>query len=499
MNTQVLDIGKRRELLVAPCLIERLDGGARRQLHRPQPREVALVCDEPWETGGPGYVTVFQDGGKMRMYYRANPGNEKDDGSPSQVTCYAESDDGIRWRKPELGLFEVQGTKRNNIVWQGTESHNLSPFRDDNPDSPADARYKAVGCAAGGGLQPFASPDGIHWRKLGEDPLPLQGAFDSHNVVFWDASIGRYRAYWRVWRGEGDAKIPKGRDIQTAVSPDFLSWSEPTWLDYDPNRSGSPERDQTDDPSGDHHQLYTANVCRYPRAPHLLLAFPARYCDRGWTASTDVLPDRDQRRALADLNIKGGRPTRSGTVVWDTLLMAGRDGTRFHVWPEAFIRPGIQRTGSWFYAQAGCAWGMLETPSVFHDAPPELSFYVNDHARVEGPHRLRRHALRLDGFASVFAPLTGGTFTTRPLRFEGSRLEINFSSSGGGRLRVELQDPNGRPIPGFALEDCHLQYGDQLDRVVSWGSGADLSTIAGNPARLHVELKDADLFGFRFR
>lgn len=498
--SDAVNIGSRRELFVDRALIERLEG-ARHVLHRPRPREVVLTCDEPWEEGGPGYETVFKDGDTYRMFYRANPGGNGTDQDKTQVTCYAESTDGIHWEKPELGLFECLGSKRNNIVWQGSISHNFSPFRDGIPDCPEDERYKAVGGNApqwgGEGLVALASPDGIHWRRLSEDPLPLEGNFDSQNVVFWDVECGLYRAYWRVGRGE-DPKVPPGRDIRTAVSEDFVHWSEARILDYDPNRSGSPESDRGDDPSGDHHQLYTNNVQPYHRAPHILLGFPARYSDRGWTASTDCLPDREERRAMANEGIGGGRPTRLGTALWDTLMMVSRDGEEFYVWPEAFVRPGIQRPGSWFYGQAGCAWGMVETPSVFEGAPPELSFYVKDNARVEGPHRLRRHALRLDGFASLHAPLTGGRVLTKTLTFDGERLEVNFSTSAGGRMRVEIQDADGRPIPDFALEECRLQYGDQLDRVVSWEGGCDVSKLAGRPVRLLFELKDADLFALRF-
>ena len=32
------------------------------------------------------------------------------------VLCYAESEDGLTWRKPELGLQEWNGSRANNIV-----------------------------------------------------------------------------------------------------------------------------------------------------------------------------------------------------------------------------------------------------------------------------------------------------------------------------------------------------------------------------------------------
>ncbi|HOF89235.1 MAG TPA: hypothetical protein PLZ36_14200, partial [Armatimonadota bacterium] len=230
----------------------------------------------------------------------------------------------------------------------------------------------------------------------------------------------------------------------------------------------------------------------------LLLGFPQRYVDRGWTASTDALPEVERRRELAAMGIGGGRPTRKGTAVTDVLFMASRDGHSFYVWPEAFIRPGIQRPGNWYYGDAWYTWGLVETASDYPGAPPELSCYVQERERRDGPGRLRRHTLRLDGFGSVSAPLTGGGMTTRPLVFTGNRLEINFATSAGGRLRAELQDDRGRPIPGYTLDACHLQYGDQLDRVVSWRGGADVGALSGRPVRLRFELKDADLFALRF-
>jgi len=495
----VLSLGNRRELLVDHCLIERLEG-ARMALHHPQPQELSITCDAPWEAGGPGYPTVFFDNGRYRLYYRTSAG-ATGDSDACQCTCYAESADGIRWHKPELGLFEFAGSKKNNILWRGVMSHNFTPFCDTNPACPPHQRYKAVGgCKAewgGEGLIAVVSDDGIHWRRLDDKCLALDGNFDSQNLIFWDAAGRIYCAYWRDHR-VADPTVPNGRDVRTATSPDFLHWSGSRWLDYDPNRSGSPERDQTDDPSGDHHQFYTNGILPYARAPHLLLGFPQRYVDRGWTVSTDSLPEREARRRHAGQGIGGGRPTREGTVVTDVLFMASRDGERFFVWPEAFVRPGIQRPGSWYYGGAWYTWGLVETASALGGAPDELSFYIQEGVSRDGSGRLRRHSLRLDGFGSVYAPLPGGTMTTRPLTFAGRRLEINFSTSAGGRLRVEIQGQDGRSFPGFALDDCHLQYGDQLDRIVSWNGGDDVGALAGRPVRLRIELKDADLFGFRF-
>ena len=65
----VRNIGNRRELFVDSHLVERL-AGARRVLHRPQPREVAIVHDAAWEGNVCFYHTVFRDDDRYRMYYR---------------------------------------------------------------------------------------------------------------------------------------------------------------------------------------------------------------------------------------------------------------------------------------------------------------------------------------------------------------------------------------------------------------------------------------------
>jgi len=99
---------------------------------------------------------------------------------------------------------------------------------------------------------------------------------------------------------------------------------------------------------------------------------------------------------------------------------------------------------------------------------------------------------------SVRAPLSGGTLLTKPLAFDADQLEINFSTSAAGSIAVEIQNEDGQPIPGFTLADCNLQSGDQLDRTVSWKSGTDVRGLAGKPIRLRFEMKDADLYLFRF-
>lgn len=486
-------LGSRRELFIDDFLIDRLAGKAEQRLHQPQPQELAIVHDAPWEGSGCGYHSVFQDGGRYRMYYKAwhldlSSGKLRTDAHPLFL-CYAESDDGIHWRKPELGLNEFRGSKANNIVLATghtgavpADPGHAAVFKDDNPEAPPEARYKAIIRSSGPrGLFPFKSPDGLHWSPMSETPVIADGAFDSQNLAFWDAAAGKYRAYWRYFTaGVIDDKNwkPAGhRAIRTASSADFIHWSEQADLAY------------VDSPS---EQMYTNQIKPYARAPHILLGFPTRYVDRGWSDSTRALPELKHREARA------AATERYGTAVTEALLMASRDGVRFKRWNEAFLRPGIERPGTWQYGQQYIAWQIVETKSPLEGAPNELSLYAGESYWTGDSSALRRYTLRTDGFVSIRAPMSGGELITKPFTFAGGRLSLNFSSSAAGGLRVELQTPEGRPIPGFGLDESAEIFGDSLDRKVTWKSAPNLGELAGKPVRMRVELKDADLYSFRF-
>ena len=117
-------IGSRLEPLVDNHLIERLSGAAALKVQRPEPKEVVLTADKPWEGNTSAYYTVIQDDDKFRVYYRGShfdPPTKKE--THREVTCYAESTDGIHFTKPELGQFEFNGSKANNIVWDGPGTH----------------------------------------------------------------------------------------------------------------------------------------------------------------------------------------------------------------------------------------------------------------------------------------------------------------------------------------------------------------------------------------
>lgn len=433
----VVRIGNRLEPFVDDALIERLSGSAKLEVQRPQAREVVITANAPWEGNTSAYYIVFQDGDKFRMYYRGSHVDEKTQkATHREVACYAESQDGIHWTKPELGLFEFNGSKANNIVWDGDGTHCFTPFLDTNPAGKPEARYKAL-TRTKGGLLALQSPDAIHWKLMSDKPVITKGAFDSQNLAFFDPQLGKYRAYHRAFR--------KVRDIMTETSDDFLNWTEPQWLEY---TGAEPEH------------LYTNTVRPYPGAPHILIGFPTRF-----------LPPTSQTE-----------PT----------LMVSRDGLKFHRYTEAVIRPTDpeERDGN---RSNYMAWGLVQLPN-----DKEWSVYAKE-AYYKGPgSRLRRFTYRQDGLVALTAGTDGGEAVTKPLEFAGSKLVLNYQTASGGSVRVELQDAAGKQVTGFTADNCTPLTGDALQGAVSWKGSDKLTSFAEKPVRVKLVLKDAEVFAMRF-
>jgi hypothetical protein len=474
-SSQAVSTGDRRELFVDRLLVDRLDG-AELMLHAPQPREVVVKFDRPWEGPFVGYITVMQDDDRLRLYYRGRP-KAGSDGSDDEVTCYAESRDGVHWEKPHLRLYEVAGTLDNNVVLANATpaSHNFCPFKDANPDCPADARYKALGGISRSGLIAFVSADAIRWRKLQDKPVFTETgwAFDSQNVAFWSAAEKQYVLYYR--------KVPeKVRAIARSTSQDFRNWSKPEMMTYSDTKSTKPS-----------HHLYVNQTHPYVRAPHVYLGVAARFMP-----GRRVVTDAEAK----EIGVAKGYAGDSSDVV----LLSTRGGNRYErEFGEAFVRPGLGAE-NWVSRTNYPALGIVQT------APGELSLYIEKNYGQPTIH-LRRYTLRTDGFASVRAGARGGELVTKPLRFDidataadkangGKReLELNFATSAAGSINVEIQDEAGQPIEGFTLTDADMIVGDRIAHAATWRGKSDVGSLAGRTVRLRFVMQDADVYSLRFR
>lgn len=383
------------------------------------------------------YGTILHDGSLYRLYTRQARGS-RHDGDSTEVTRYCESRDGIRWTRPRLGLHEVDGSRDNNVILhEAPYCHNFTPFLDTRPGVPADERFKAL---------------------AGTVNTPKKGlvAFLSGDGIHWRklrpepvltytreyAFDSQNVSFWSALEGCYVCYFrhfldKQLRSICRTTSPDFLTWSEPVPLK--PNLPGE--------------HLYTSGTHPYFRAPHLYIALPTRF-----------------------------HPARGNST--DILFMTARGpGPYDRTFREAFIRPGPD-PARWGNRANYAALNVVPT------GPGEMSIYTTP---------FRRFTLRTDGFASVRAGADPGTLLTKPLRFAGNSLVLNYATSAGGRVRVELQDAEGQALPGFALADAQPLTGDALEQPVRWGPGAHLAALAGRPVRLRFDLLEADLFALQFR
>ena len=461
-SDEIAHLGTRRELFVDRHLIDSLDG-LRLELSDPVDAGVAFAFDRPWESAFSAYVTVIHDGGSYRAYYRGLP-EPRLAGDAAEVTCVAESDDGIHWRKPSLGLFEVAGTRENNVILAGAApaTHNFAPFVDRRPGVPKEERYKALAGKAPEGLSAFVSGDGIRWRRLRDEPVfTAEGwVFDSQNVSFWSETERRYLLYYR--------SAPDDiRAIARTTSEDFLDWSAPVQMRYGDTGTTRPR-----------HHLYTNQTHPYFRAPHILLATAARYLP-----GRQVLTEREAQ----EIGVHSGYFGDTS----DAVLLTSRGGDLYdQELGGALIAPGIG-------AQNWVSRSNYPALNVVPTGPHEMSLYVNQSYGQPSAH-LRRYRFRTDGLAALRGDTRGGELLTRPLTFSGRRLFLNFLTSAAGSVRIEIQDAAGRPIPGYSLEECLETIGNEIEREVRWQHGADVGALAGRVVRLRFAMREARLYSFRF-
>ncbi len=224
--------------------------------------------------------------------------------------------------------------------------------------------------------------------------------------------------------------------------------------------------------------LYTNQTAPYFRAPHIYVSVAARFMPNRQVIS------KAQAKAL-------GVDPKYFKDCSDAVLMTSRGGYKYdRTFMEAFIPPGIGLE-NWVSRTNYPALNVVQT------GPHEMSVYVNENY-AQPTANLHRYTLRLDGFISVFGPYKGGEMLTKPFTFKGSSLHINFSTSAAGSIRIEIQDGEGKPIPGFTLEDAHSVIGNEISREVYWKGGKDLKELEGKVIRLRFVMKDAHLYSMKF-
>lgn len=487
----VFNLGSKRMVCWDDFLIDKITN-AEIKMHKPVKREKVFACDAQWEGNVCGYMSILKIDDTFRLYYRSgNICYHADGGASYSNGCYciAESKDGIHFKRAKINKHEYDGIIHNNIFLnQGRD--NFAVIYDENPDCPKEEKFKALSMGGGDGFYKedggphgiylFVSEDGIDFKCKGR--LPIPGSFDSYNLIVWDKDTKQYFIYTRGEHlvGGGDIEfdvVNKARaifrEVRVTTTKDFVNFEHHGELNYGEDNIPM--------------QFYTNQVHKYYRASDMFIGFPVRYIDR-WEeeANFEQMP-LPERHAFVTKYFG-----REGTVATDCAIITGRDGKSFKKWDEAYLTPGIECDTNWWYGNCYTVYGMIETPSETAGAPNEISFYMGDNYTIK-PVEIYRYTTRLDGFFSWYAKYRGGSILTKPFTFEGSELEINFSSSALGDIIITVCDENGNEISGYKSIKI---FGDSTGRKVKFEKS--LADLAGKPVRLKIELHDCDLYSFKF-
>jgi hypothetical protein len=504
----VLDVGDRRQLFIDGLFFAE-SNNVRLVVHPPRKTgERNVVADRPWERGGLGpYSSVLKDGDLYKMWYHAMDTELWHTGLTNGAICYATSTDGIAWTKPNLGLIAYRGNRNNNIV-VGHGAAGLRIGQDGmmvfvDPNAPPDERYRMVNrfsktdAGKSEGVNILSSGDGIHWRWTHENVLTYRPEtrghhLDSQNVLFWDEGRQKYVAYVRRNLRGGEAQ-GQGRAIARAESDRLGGF--PVVQEMPVVFAPEPP-----DPWHDNTSVvdyYNSAALRYPWADRAYFMFPQAYYH--------------YTRALREF--ARGLPVNAGPM--ETVFAASRDGVRWERYDRVPWLP-LGLKGEFDCHSTRLLYGLVPD----RDGREMFMYYrgsdwLHGWDRTEENRKIltaagvgatsnvtvfSRVVLRRDGFVSARADWRGGEFTTPPLRFSGRRLLLNINTSATGVARVAVLDADGKPLPGFALEDCDIIHtANDINRLVTWQGRSDLGALAGRPVRLRFVMRNTDVFAFQFQ
>lgn len=459
-----------RLLFLAPSFFVKRD---RAVLHvnPPETAEIVIRPDRSWETGMISFwTTVIDENGRLRLWYICRDRDNRPN------LAYAESSDGISWTKPNLGIVDYHGSKANNLV--GITEINGTVFRD--PQAKPGEEYVYLAHDLHGGLFRYTSPDGLHWQRDSQPLLPFR--VDTQSIAFWDEWRHGYALYVRAW-DVGANWHQRLRKVAGLATP---SLSRPLGIRPD-GRGENPDNPndlprvvdeiptvlRADALDGANTDVYNISAQLYPVAPSYYLGFPSFF-------------HRDQ-------NISDGR--------LEVQFVGSRDGVHWERYDRApYIRPGL--------ADSASANVVFIGPGMVVRGDELWQFgtgYRNRHGAVEkrkeGPPDgvIYRYMQRIDGFVSLDFDLSGGSANTKPVEVTARRLLANVDTGALGELRIGLIGADGKPVPGFSVEDCDVIRTNATGAVVSWKGHSDVSDLAGQSVSFELRGARAKLFSLRFQ
>jgi hypothetical protein len=335
----------------------------------------------------------------------------------------------------------------------------------------------------------------------------------SQSNLFYDDQRGQYVGYHRSDMGENVFNKTERRFVLTvldslrppwpfqprsqaeynrAAATSRLDRLRPWYLDNGPLTPGGIGIEwptvfrPTDGFDPDATDIYVPKAVKYAHAPDTYLAFPCVYFHYEGTTPP-------ARAALGEQ--KHGRG--SGPI--ETQLMTSRDGVNWNrhprpVWHgvglmdgfdihQTYMAQGMVRRGNeiWMYS-----YNTEEYHSTFRQKPERRGVFRTVH--------------RLDRFVAAEAPYNREAMLySRPFVFSGRKLVLNVDTAASGWLQVGIVQGDGRPLPGFGVDDCVYVNGNELRYPVEWlAKRSDVADLAGQPVRLIIRMRGARLYSLQF-
>ena len=463
--------GPWRRLFLDAMVVEQ-SNGLQKVFHPVQKYEgnPVLRGDKPYETAqrssGPYiYGTVMRDQGLLRMWYHLIH-----DGA--YCNAYAESQDGIQWVKPDLGLVEFEGSTKNNLFMTlNTDPHENPPSRSrgqcHNPNIiRLPERLKAKGNYAlfcygsdWGTPRVAYSPDGLHWAF--EPETAQKAMFPSSDVIhfFFDPYQDRFVATRKLGSR-------RGRTVGVAFSKDGINWTLP---------AEGPVF-VPDDLDPDDTQIYGMPVFPYQG---MYIGLPwiyhARYFKYGEYSVNRLHDAQKNSPRTVDVQLAWSWDLMNWTRSRSPLFQLGDEGAWDSIMIYTDQSPIVMGNELWFY------YGGFNNP---HDAPGGDSGQIG------------LATLRIDGFCSMRAEDQEGWLITRREPLKRPAIRINAKVDEGGYLLAEILDEEDRVLDGFSRNDCVPFKGDSISHPLRWRSEQFSKSQIKGDKKIRFILSKGDLFSY---
>ena len=401
------------------------------------------------------YGTVVRVDDILLMWYLG----QGDEPGWFERVCFATSKDGYKWHKPQLGLVEYNGNRRNNLVDLNQANHHVQScvvYYD--PDDPEPGRLFKMLFQSRKYENRFAaaySPNGLIWRESPNNP-----------VGSWLEMAGgtRHNGCYYVC-GQGGSHAGGVRQLVTHISYDFENWSQASSMGM--RRSNvSPRPAVAGGSTGEQIHLGAGLWNR----GNVIVGFYGM-----WNGH----PSNDRRLVTMDLGLAVSNDALHyrEPVADYPIVSAAEDG-----WEEL---PDGHTLVNYPALMQGQGFEQVGEETLFWYAPwPEQS---SDGVRVASWPRDRLGYFQ-PFTAARLRPGQGAHVVSAPIDLEGSpaKLALNIDGlSDHSAVSAEILSEQLEPLPGFSEADCNSPTESGLCQPLSW-QGGDTVRCEDGPIRLRL-------------